>query len=947
LQTLLATAPIRLDGRSGGMLIERGNIDLFAVALANGQPVGARFPLCQLSPGDLILALPAYGIHQVIAVGHRDNTVRPLSAEDLADWPDAERRELVEGWIGKLAAAVFGDAPSWPEFTGQPGTSLDLPARQHLYAAQGVAWVVPKAGQLRVDDSGDAVEGLIPIAAGLSLRAETSTQVELLHGADALAHGLEVLDPFHRLILSALSGRVAGAESSRRERLAARDEGDRRSMEWGLGALVGVAGQAAASTPQRPIRDPALAAFSAVAAHRGIELVRLPQQGAGPSPTIRSIARANGIGVREVLLRGNWWRSDIGALVGWRGEGETRRPVALLPSGLRRFVVLDPTDGVSVPLDEAIAAEIALQATMLYRPLPERLQGVRALLRFAFSGTRRDLTTILGTAMLAGTVALLLPIAIGFLFQSAVPRAESDQILMVIIGLALAAVGAGAFDLTKAISLLRLQARIEAATQPAIMHRLMALPVNFFREFGTGDLTNRVLSIQTVRRLLADNSLLSLLSGLFAALSFLVIFVCSPQLALVAAVLVACAAMVSGALAVAELRQERARVELRGQEDGLVLQIIESIGKLRVAASEPRIFAVWAALFARQKSRYLAGQRFALLAEAFADTYPILALLALFFTASQLLPLGNGTPPGGGLGLGAFLAANAAFGQLLVATQALTRALATLLGAVPLFERLRPIVAADPEVRPDKAAAGTLSGRIDVARATFRYSSGSRPVLDDVSLQIEPSSFVAFVGPSGSGKSTLLRLLLGFETPESGDILYDGQSLRSLDMDSLRRQIGVVLQNGRITTGSLFDNITSGLPYRLDDAWEAARLAGLAADIEAMPMGMHTLLLEGTPILSGGQRQRLTIARALIGRPRILFFDEATSALDNQSQSVVMQSLEAMRTTRIVIAHRLSTIEHADQIFVIDRGRVVETGTFPELMARDGLFRRLAQRQIL
>jgi ABC-type bacteriocin/lantibiotic exporter with double-glycine peptidase domain len=220
-------------------------------------------------------------------------------------------------------------------------------------------------------------------------------------------------------------------------------------------------------------------------------------------------------------------------------------------------------------------------------------------------------------------------------------------------------------------------------------------------------------------------------------------------------------------------------------------------------------------------------------------------------------------------------------------------------------------------------------------------------VLDDVSLQIEPSSFVAFVGPSGSGKSTLLRLLLGFETPESGDILYDGQSLRSLDMDSLRRQIGVVLQNGRITTGSLFDNITSGLPYRLDDAWEAARLAGLAADIEAMPMGMHTLLLEGTPILSGGQRQRLTIARALIGRPRILFFDEATSALDNQSQSVVMQSLEAMRTTRIVIAHRLSTIEHADQIFVIDRGRVVETGTFPELMARDGLFRRLAQRQIL
>jgi ABC-type bacteriocin/lantibiotic exporter with double-glycine peptidase domain len=230
---------------------------------------------------------------------------------------------------------------------------------------------------------------------------------------------------------------------------------------------------------------------------------------------------------------------------------------------------------------------------------------------------------------------------------------------------------------------------------------------------------------------------------------------------------------------------------------------------------------------------------------------------------------------------------------------------------------------------------------------SFRYSAAMPLVLDDVSLRIEPGTFVAFVGPSGSGKSTLLRLLLGFETAESGDILFDGQSLSTLDTASLRRQIGVVLQHSRVTTGSIFDNITGGLPYTLEDAWAAVRLAGLAADIEAMPMGMHTLVMEGSSSISGGQRQRLMIARALIGRPRVVLFDEATSALDNRTQALVMQSLDRLSATRVVIAHRLSTVERADRIFVLEHGRIAESGSYAELMAGNGPFSRLARRQIL
>jgi ABC-type bacteriocin/lantibiotic exporter with double-glycine peptidase domain len=277
----------------------------------------------------------------------------------------------------------------------------------------------------------------------------------------------------------------------------------------------------------------------------------------------------------------------------------------------------------------------------------------------------------------------------------------------------------------------------------------------------------------------------------------------------------------------------------------------------------------------------------------------------------------------------------------------MARTLAATLEIIPLFERLRPIVEAEPEAHGNRNEAPPLSGRVEVSHVSFRYTEGSPLVLDDVSLSIEPGSFIAVVGASASGKSTLLRLLLGFEAAERGDILYDGRSISTLDTASLRRQVGVVLQHARIITGSIFENITSGLPYNIDDAWAAARLAGFDAEIEAMPMGMHTLMLEGSATLSGGQRQRLILARALIGRPRLLLFDEATSALDNRSQSVVTESLARLRTTRIVIAHRLSTVERADCIFVLDRGRFVESGSFDELIARNGMFSRLARRQIL
>ena len=266
---------------------------------------------------------------------------------------------------------------------------------------------------------------------------------------------------------------------------------------------------------------------------------------------------------------------------------------------------------------------------------------------------------------------------------------------------------------------------------------------------------------------------------------------------------------------------------------------------------------------------------------------------------------------------------------------------------MPLYARLKPILAATPEVESSKADPGPLRGRIEISNLSFRYEPDGPLILSDVNFDVQPGEFVALVGPSGSGKSTLLRLLLAFEQPESGTIAYDGFDAAGLDPWRLRRQFGVVLQNGSLLPGDIFTNIVgSAVDLTLADAWDAAKLAGLAKDIEQMPMGMHTMITQVASTLSGGHRQRLMIARALVTKPRLVFFDEATSALDNPTQAIVTESLDRLRATRVVIAHRLSTIINAERIFVLDKGRVVQRGSYEELVDTPGMFRELVKRQI-
>jgi ABC-type bacteriocin/lantibiotic exporter with double-glycine peptidase domain len=408
-------------------------------------------------------------------------------------------------------------------------------------------------------------------------------------------------------------------------------------------------------------------------------------------------------------------------------------------------------------------------------------------------------------------------------------------------------------------------------------------------------------------------------------------------------------------LSYAQLRHTREELRHQGRLEGFVVQMLTGIAKLRAAAAEPRAMAQWSRYFVAQRDRFVAAQKWEAINTTVMSFLPTMATAILYAAIAYFL-FGDLERANSAAAVGAssqsfsaadFMAFSVAFGQVMGSLAGMTQSLTQMLVVVPLIERAKPIIETAVEVPQACEPPGVLTGAIEFKHVKFRYVTDGPLVLDDISLRIEPGQFVALVGPSGSGKSTIARLILGFERPEVGDIFFGPKSAERLDMGAVREQIGVVLQHGRLSSGSIYDNIVGDARLGMDAAWDAARLVGLDRDVEAMPMGMHTVLLDGGATLSGGQRQRILIARALVRHPRILLLDEATSALDNRTQSIVTETLGKLSTTRIVIAHRLSTIEAVDQIFVMEKGRLVETGTYDDLMKRDGAFAALAKRQLL
>lgn len=699
--------------------------------------------------------------------------------------------------------------------------------------------------------------------------------------------------------------------------------------------------------------NPLLMAVEAVAQVQGIT-VQSPATSATNSATdfrqarnpLEVIANASRFRTRRVTLAGQWWILDCGALLTYAADDS--RPLAILPKGSGRYEIFDPTRQERFPLSAKTAKFLSRSGYTFYRAFPDQAMTAIAIMKFAFHGKTRDIITMLAISLIVSVIGMVIPLTTGLLIETIIPDAKRHLLLE--MGLCLLAVSFGStlFTLAQGVTFSRLQTLADMETQAAVWDRLLKLQVTFFRDYTVGDLQSRVSAVTQIRRLLSSTVLQTIFSSIFAFLNLGLMLFYSPSLTLVAIAITVLLIIVTNIVSLQTQKKIKPLQEMQGYLNGLTVQLISGVAKLRVAGAEKRAFAFWSRKFSEQLKLSLSTEAIEDAMTLFLSVLSIANPVILFsFAASQLTPTQTGNELTAiGLSTGAFLAFNSAYGIFFSGATKLGSIIVPLMSISILWERARPIVETLPEVTEDKSDPGELSGNITLDRVSFRYQ-GDRPlVIDNLSLEVKSGEFVAIVGASGSGKSTLMRLLLGFEQPESGKIYYDSQDLASLDIAAVRRQLGIMLQNGRIDGSSILENISGGMPITEAEAWEAAEFAGFAEEIAAMPMEMQTIISEGGRNLSGGQRQRLLIARALRLQPKILILDEATSSLDNQTQAKISDSLDRLKVTRIMIAHRLSTIQNANQIYVLESGKIVQQGKFAELMQQQGKFADLMTDQL-
>ncbi len=646
--------------------------------------------------------------------------------------------------------------------------------------------------------------------------------------------------------------------------------------------------------------------------------------------------RPNGLMRRNVRLTKGWYKDAFGPILAFRREDGT--PVAILPRSFSGYYFRDPETGKTQSLNRQTEGFFDEDAICFYRPLPLKKLGIPDLIIYLKNCLNTGdyvlligltlITTLFGMLMTNLTRALT-----GFVLESGNVSLLAGTAAFMLFAI----ISSQMISIVKTFMSNRIEIKSSLSVEAAMMMRLMNLPADFFRQYSSGELSSRYNAVNQLCSLLLGNVFTGGLTSLISLLYITQIFHYAPALVLPALLILAATLAVSVASTLMQIKISRDVMQKGAIENGMSYALISGVQKIRLAGAEKRAFSRWAKAYADASEPSYNPPVFLKANAAINSAISLAGTILLYYLAVKTRVSGS-----------EYIAFNAAFGAVSGAFAALTGVALSVAQIKPILEMAEPILKTEPESSENKAVVTSLKGSIEISNVYFRYTDSMPYVVNGISMRINAGEYIAIVGTTGCGKSTLLRLMLGFEKPEKGAIYYDGRDISTLDLRSLRRKIGVVMQNGSLFQGDIFSNIVISAPHlTLADAWEAAETAGIADDIRAMPMGMQTIIAEGQGGISGGQKQRLMIARAVAPKPKILMFDEATSALDNKTQKQVSDALDHLKCTRIVIAHRLSTIKNCDRILVLDQGRIAEDGTYDELIAKNGIFANLVARQRL
>ncbi len=663
--------------------------------------------------------------------------------------------------------------------------------------------------------------------------------------------------------------------------------------------------------------------------------VELPENVKNIGEQLDYVLRPTGLMIRDVELTEGWQYDAYGPMLGFFRE--SGNAVALLPNLFGTYWFSDPATGKMTMVTKKNAGLFELEAFCFYQSLPMKPLGIPDLILYMKrSISNSDFLQIALATLLVTLVGTIEPKVYSLVTGKILMNKQASVLIGMMAFLVSAAFASQMLSMVRSLLMERINTKTSLAVEASVMMRILSLPVNFFRKYSSGELSSRAQSVNSLCNMLLDNFMSVGLTSLMSLIYIMQIFSFARVLVVPSIIIILSTVIIGIVASLMQIDISRRRMKIAAEESGMAFAMLNGIQKIRLSGSEKRVFARWAQKYSEDARLQYNPPLFIKLNSVLVTAISLIGTIILYYLAVRY-----------GVSVSDYVGFNAAYGMVMGAFSSLTSIALSIAGIRPVLEMAEPILKAEPEVAADKEMVTRVSGSIEVNHVSFRYEENTPYVLKDLSLKIKAGEYVAIVGRTGCGKSTLIRLLLGFEKPETGAVYYDRRDLASLDPRSLRKQIGVVIQNGQLFQGDIFSNITISAPQlTLAEAWEAAETAGIAQDIRDMPMGMQTVISEGQGGVSGGQKQRLMIARAIAPKPRILIFDEATSALDNKTQKQVSDALDRLKSTRIVIAHRLSTIKNCDRILVMDNGAIIEEGTYNELIDKKGAFAELVARQM-